>query len=1053
MTAVRQRLAKLTRPRLHAPLPRERLFRRLDDLRASPVVWITGPPGSGKTTLAASYLDAARLQALWLLLDPGDSDPATFFLYLRQAAKDHAPGRTRPLPLFTPEYLADLPGFARRFFRALFERVPAQTLLVLDNYHELEPDSSLHAGLAAALGEVAPAANLLILSRTEPPPDFAPALVSGGVAVLGWNELKLTAEEGLAVASAQGLDDPELARRLYAQTDGWFAGLALLLERARGGEHGRGAVRAEASEVVFDYFSQVIFDRAPPAMQRALLGASLLPHAHVAMLRAIPALADAPAHLEALYRRHLFVERTQDPVPTYRFHALFRAFLRHRVASTLTTDECARILRDAAAGFETGGLAQEAFSLWVELRDWPAAERTLVAATPALLAQGRWRTVLAWCDALPDTTPEQSPAVAFCKGRAMVHDDRVAARSILERAYDAYRAQGDRSGQIHCAAAVLGAIFLRYRDFRAMDAWIERLGHLLQEGPDEFAPDDALRIHHALLVAATYRNPEHPVLPMARQRVGELIGLASDPNIIVAAASGLHGYENTTLDVASAELACRIARRHLSSPELTAHTLAFYLSMAGYTEYMHGRYENALANLAAATDTIRDQGLNELAVNIEHWRALTQRRAGRLADAACTLERIESASAHLPEPPFAPRQFLRACIEYDSGHVHAAVAAVRLALPTPDSGGQFIGRMLVGLVCTHILIGAGELAAAGDRLALLRGLITGPVTDHFLAAIELNAAWLSHRAGDHEDRDRRLADALRRARDPRARERLRWYPEALATLVPVALREDIEVDMARDLVGMFDIRPTDLCEDEWPWRIRIRTLGGFEVHVDGQPLAYGRKAPKRTMALLQALVAFGGRDVGETRLTDALWPGDEADAAHRSLGAALHRLRALLGCTEAIRQSGGALSLDRERCFVDALALDHAADDPRHDERCVRLYRGAFLADTSGAAWALPMRERLRGRFVRAVERTGGRLEAEGRHPEAATLYERGLAADALIESFYRGLMRCSLAAGRETEAWSIYRRLQRTLALSLGTQPSDQTRSLLPGSESVSNP
>ena len=41
--------------------------------------------GAGKTTLAASYLEEAGVPAIWHQIDPGDSDPATFFYYLKQA--------------------------------------------------------------------------------------------------------------------------------------------------------------------------------------------------------------------------------------------------------------------------------------------------------------------------------------------------------------------------------------------------------------------------------------------------------------------------------------------------------------------------------------------------------------------------------------------------------------------------------------------------------------------------------------------------------------------------------------------------------------------------------------------------------------------------------------------------------------------------------------------------------------------------------------------------------------------------------------------------------
>ena len=56
-------LAKLSAPRLHAAVRRERLFTRLDALRALPASWVCGPPGAGKTTLAASWIEARGIDA------------------------------------------------------------------------------------------------------------------------------------------------------------------------------------------------------------------------------------------------------------------------------------------------------------------------------------------------------------------------------------------------------------------------------------------------------------------------------------------------------------------------------------------------------------------------------------------------------------------------------------------------------------------------------------------------------------------------------------------------------------------------------------------------------------------------------------------------------------------------------------------------------------------------------------------------------------------------------------------------------------------------------
>jgi DNA-binding SARP family transcriptional activator len=206
-------------------------------------------------------------------------------------------------------------------------------------------------------------------------------------------------------------------------------------------------------------------------------------------------------------------------------------------------------------------------------------------------------------------------------------------------------------------------------------------------------------------------------------------------------------------------------------------------------------------------------------------------------------------------------------------------------------------------------------------------------------------------------------------------------------------------------------------------RVVMRMLGTLEVLIDGIALPEGKKQPRRTLGLLKAIVALGGRDVCRAALADALWPELEGDKAQNALTVTLHRLRSYLGVVGAITVRHGRLSLEPHHVWVDALEFEaatravNAASCRDLVERIFGLYRGPFLAAESDEPWTVRMRERLRSRFVSIVAGAAAALEARERHAEAAALYERGLAADDLAGVFHDGLVRCLGRLGRISEA------------------------------------
>lgn len=307
-------LGKTTRPSVSGVLPRKRLFGLLES--KIQIIWITGPPGCGKTTLAASWLDHAALPYLWYQLDERDADVATFFYYLSLAAASREGDHER-LPLLTPEYQAGLAVFTRRYFERLFAQLKAPFAVVFDGYHAVPASSQLHEVMRVALEALPPGGRVMIVSRGDPPASLARLRANQALSLVGWDELRLTREEaGSIVARRRPGFTAEALDALYARTQGWAAGLVLMLEQAKV----TGAIAEppglSTRQLVFDYLAGEIFQKSDARTQQFLLHTAYLPEMTTRIARELSGDADTGALLADLNRNNYFVSvRDTQPEP------------------------------------------------------------------------------------------------------------------------------------------------------------------------------------------------------------------------------------------------------------------------------------------------------------------------------------------------------------------------------------------------------------------------------------------------------------------------------------------------------------------------------------------------------------------------------------------------------------------------------------------------------------------------------------------------------------------------------------------------------------------
>ncbi len=915
-------LAKLSSPRPEGVLARERLFRALED--APEIVWIASPAGAGKSTLAASWLAAREVSALWYRLDAGDADPAAFFSYLGNAAASLVTDGSARLPALTPEYYLGLDIYARNFFRRLCGEFAPLSILVLDDYHELPEQAQLHALIRHGLEEVPSGFRVLVTSRGEPPPEYARLRANGRMMVLDWGDLRLTAEEAGAVVELHGGSlAPESLREICRHCDGWVAGLKLLLEQ------GTPKGCSPDAPLVFDYFAAEIFARLDEDTRRFLIATALLPTVRAGCAAKLTGVSDAGDLLSGLARRGFFVSRCGDADEDhYEYHALLRRFLLASGSSALGPEVWGRTKSQAAQLLAADGETEAAIRLFAEVGDWREMAKATAAAAPALLAQGRHQTLWRWLEGLPAPLFDEMPWLEYFAGHCSMPVAPGRARQRFERAYAGFVVAGDVIGQ-YSSWAYIGTCFTQeYYHLAEADRWIDELARL-RERHAAVPPQVETQVLSAAVGLIPLRRPDYPGLDAMAARLETLAAQCPEISIrLFAAAQLLAFYSYYRGDLGAAHDIFVRFEPGADAMERAPLALQFWDVWRLYYARSSGDLDKSREALARAHATARASGvlcwalhhrLNEIweLAYAQAWEA-----ADRLLDECAALGEARPYDVQL-------YNFYRLLLADACGDLpkfrRAAGEFRRFAVHSGTLTAETYAPLVAALEC----YAAGETASlwsAFDRARAAAGRCgaLAPQCD-----VAFTGADLARRLGDGPRLDALLRDFFELgARHGRVNGYcLPWKQRALAELCVLALEKAIAPEFVKQLVRRLHLIPESPPSqlDDWPWPVRVCTLGGFEIFIDDAPLTFcASRVPVKPLELLKALIALGGSEVAQEKLADLLWPESDGDAARRAFYTNLDRLRGLIG-KETLTLRQGKLSLDPRRVWTDLGALDRAA--------------------------------------------------------------------------------------------------------------------------------
>ncbi len=223
--------------------------------------------------------------------------------------------------------------------------------------------------------------------------------------------------------------------------------------------------------------------------------------------------------------------------------------------------------------------------------------------------------------------------------------------------------------------------------------------------------------------------------------------------------------------------------------------------------------------------------------------------------------------------------------------------------------------------------------------------------------------------------------------------------------------------------------------------LRVQLLADFRlIDRDGLPMSLNTP---RLQSLLAYLILHRDAPQSRQHLAFLLWPDSAEAQARTNLRKALHELR------QALPEADHLLAINNltirwcptPTCQADVVDFEAAlaADDLL---TAIDVYRGDLLPGCYDD-WIMPERERLRQKYMDALEQAVRQAETRGDLRAAVGYAQRLLRDDAVREATYRDLMRLYMTLNDRAGALRVYHACETTLRRELDVEPSAATREL----------
>jgi LuxR family maltose regulon positive regulatory protein len=456
---------KLLPPRsLPEVLERPRLLDRLKGNLSSPVTMVAADAGCGKTTLIAEFIRGQNRPAVWYQLDYTDADPAVFLGYLALGIRDFSPDFGTTFFQYVEEAGGELAQLPERavdlLINEIMNTVEQPFIVVLDDYHHIGRETVVHKLVDRLLQYSSDLLHIIITTRDLPPLAIMRRRAQSSAMMITREDLLFTDAEVRELFGKTlniELKDEEIAE-YGSRTHGWVTALQLIRQVAEreihSGPTGRvvdlGEILQQSEKDIFDYFAEEVISRESRETEKLFLYLSLLETLPLDVCSRLFPQMRCSAVLPEIAQKNVFLTVAGDAgaIEEYRFHPLFRDFLRRRLRSEIGQAAVAEERIRIAEFFLESGKAASALPFLIDAEDFDRAAEIVAKSGENWIASGAFTSFRLIAEKIPQASLERHPrSLLHLAEVARLQGESERSGTLLQRAVRLCNESNDASGE------------------------------------------------------------------------------------------------------------------------------------------------------------------------------------------------------------------------------------------------------------------------------------------------------------------------------------------------------------------------------------------------------------------------------------------------------------------------------------------------------------------------------------------------------------------------------------------------------------------------------